>query len=319
MSLVKTFFNFVVVLVFIGTPTVTYWRGSWHILDLYAFPKCGIPCTWITTGISFGVIYVVVFCHEYNKAYIENSQVRAVFLLVLIYPLAFIIVTFWRGIWLLLDHYTTISLFSGLVCHFVGFFIVLLTKTTSSIVPAPGYTVMERINDPADFALQLKVCFSKDKSLRMLNCFLTVFVIGTAVVIYWRGTWVSLDVLSMGQASNKLRSSIISAVVGFGIVFICYCSSESLKSRILIVRTPFPLWWGTLEHGFVYILGFGVVNFWRGLWYLEDIFLLPGWWFKLFLLLSLHTDPFVGKWVCSCLKTDSPGVRYISLTPSMDY
>ena len=184
---------------------------------------------------------------------------------------------------MLLDYYTTPSLTSACVTHALGFLIVSSTKTTSSIVASPGYCISERNVDPSEIILERVSCFTIkistfwtaytcDIATRMLNSFVTVFVIGSGVICYWRGTWIV--VTHIKHPDNKVLSSVIAVSLGLAVCSICYCLSAFIATKKL--NPSYRVWRVLLEEIFVYIVGFGVVSSWIGIWSLEDIYLLPG-------------------------------------------
>ena len=274
-----TSLNLIFILCLITPAVVNYWRGTWYILDLFVFPEDEVLSASITFTASFGTMFLIMLVEDYLKRFLNERKARKVLYLVLFYPLTFMIVTSWRGLWMMLDLYTTTCLTSACVSHATGFLIVLSLKTTYSIIAIPGYCICERHIDPSEKIFQLKVC-SRNKTTacakiatRMLNSFVTVFIIGAAVISYWRGTWLII-VTTMKHPTNKLRSSITFIILGYAVFSICYILSTFLSTRNL--NPPHSVMSRALEQVFVYILGFGVVASWVGTWHLMDLYLLPG-------------------------------------------
>ena len=224
--LFKRLINFLLVLCLITPLTVSYWRGTWYILDSFVFPCDKFRSAWVTFAMSFGIIFSILLVEDYLMAFLNERKAKKDLYLVMFYPLSFLIVSSWRGMWKLLDYYTTASLTSGCVSHVIGFFIVLSTKATSSIIAVPGYCVSERNVDLAMSILERRNCFkikmphcwtadTSEIATRMLNSFVTVFVIGSGVVCYWRGTWII--VASIKPDNRFAISSIIALSLGFAI------------------------------------------------------------------------------------------------------
>ena len=292
------FLNFLLVSFFITPLIVSYWRGTWYILDSFVFPNDQFLSYWVSWAAGFGVIYFIVLVEDYLKKFLNERKAKKVLYLTLFYPLSFLIVNSWRGLWMLLDYYTTASLTSGCVSHAVGFFIVLSMKATSSIIALPGYCSSDSNVDLSLNILERKNCFEIKKfrrwisdkvsaiTTRMLNSFVTVFVIGSGVICYWRGTWIIVASIKPG---DKLMSSIIALSLGFAICSICYCLGEVIATKKL--NPPYRWWVRVLEGMFVYFLGFGVVSIWVGLWFLEDIYLFPGKCLNMPSLLPLYPRP----------------------------
>ena len=274
----KQLLNLIIVLCVVCPALVSYWRGTWLILDSIFLPDRPLLGGWITFSVSFGTIYVVVLIGDHLKANLNERKWRKLSYLALFYSAGFLIVNTWRGLWILWDHFTTTSLISGLLSHALGFFVVLSTQTTSSITAAPSYCITEAKDDELQTVFQgkswLNSCTASVFS-KMLNSFLTVFVTGAAVISYWRGTWVTMDALCESFGFDKLKSWIVSICIGCTLFVSCYFVSE-LVLNIKNLNAPYSWRSRTFEQVFVYILGFGTVNCWRGVWYVEDIYILPG-------------------------------------------
>lgn len=267
-----TFLNWILILFLITPAVVNYWRGTWYFLDLFVFPNDEVLSAWVTVAASFGTIFLIMLVEDYIKEFLDERRARKGLYLVLFYPLAFLSVTSWRGLWMLLDLYTTTALTSAIVSHLVGFSIVLAFKTTYSLIAIPGYCISERHIDPPEKILQVKKCFRTNTSARLLNGFLTVFIIGSAVISYWRGTWLII-VAAVQPLNDKLESSSALIILSYSVLSLCYILSTCLSTVNL--NPPYSLLSRSLEQVYVYILGFGVVASWVGIWHLMDIYLLP--------------------------------------------
>ena len=283
----KRFLNLILVLFLITPVVVSYWRGTWYILDLFVFPDDGILSASTTLAASFGAMFLIMLVEDYLKEFLNERTASKGLYLVLFYPLAFMTVASWRGLWMLLDYYTTTSLTSACVSHVIGFLIVLSLKTTSTIISIPGYCISERHVDLSKSIFAGKQCLMNktsacaDIATRILNSFVTVFVIGTGVVCYWRGTWLVIVTTVKHPSrhpSDKLLSSFPVIGLGYAVLCMCYCLSEYVSS--IKLNPPYSLLMRALEQIFVYILGFGVVTSWVGIWHLMDLlmdsYLLPG-------------------------------------------
>lgn len=275
----KKVLNLIIILCFITPAVVSYWRGTWYILDLFVFPADKVFSASLTFTASFGAIFLLMLVEDYMKEFLDERKARKGLYLVLFYLLAFLSVTSWRGLWMLLDLYTTTALASAFVSHVVGFLIVLCTKTSSSIIAIPGYCASERHIDLSKSILEgkkylrIRTTACADITTRMLNSFVTVFIIGGAVICYWRGTWL-IFVTTMVSPTYYVISWVTILGLGNAVVIMCYCLSEFIIT--IELTPPYSLLSRSLEQVFVYILGFGVVASWAGIWHLMDVYLLPG-------------------------------------------
>ena len=278
--LCEKFLNLIIILCFITPTVVNYWRGTWYILDLFVFPADKFLSASLTFTASFGTTFLLVLVADYIKKILDERKARKVLYLVLFYLLAFLSVTSWRGLWMMLDLYTTTALTSAFLSHIMGFLILLCTKTSSSIITIPGYCASERHIDLSKSVLEGKrylrirrTTACADITTRLLNSFVTVFIIGGAVISYWRGTWL-IFVTTMVSPTDDVISWVTLLGLGYAVVIMCYCLSEFIIT--IKLTPPYSLLSRSLEQVFVYILGFGVVASWAGIWHLLDIYLLPG-------------------------------------------
>ena len=277
--LCKRSLNLIIILCFITPAVINYWRGTWYILDLFVFPNDKVLSASLTFTASFGTISLLMLVEDYIKEFLDGRKARKGLYLVLIYLLAFLSVASWRGLWMMLDLYTTTALTSAIVSHVVGFLIVLCTKTSSSIVAIPGYCASERHIDLSKSILEgkkylrIRTTACADINTRMLNSFVTVFIIGGAVICYWRGTWLIIATTMVSPTNNVISWATL-AGLGYAVVTMCYCLSEFITT--IKLPPPYSVLSRSLEQVFVYILGFGIVASWIGIWHLMDIYLLPG-------------------------------------------
>ena len=251
------------------------------MLDLFVFPDDEVLSASFTFTASFGTLFLIMLVEDYLKEFLNARKAEKAWYRAFFYPLAFMSVASWRGLWMLLDHYTTTSLTSACVSHAIGFVIVVFTRTTSTIVAIPGYCSNERHIHLSESILQGKRCLKNtpttvcaEIAARMLNSFVTVFVIGGAVISYWRGTWLIIVTTIEHPGYNPIISSVSLISLGYGIWSVCYFFAEYLST--IPISPPHSLISWFLEQVFVYILGFGVVASWAGIWNLMGACLLPG-------------------------------------------
>jgi hypothetical protein len=100
-------------------------------------------------------------------------------------------------------------------------------------------------------------------------------------LFYWRGTWVLCD--EYLYKNDMKKTCFASLIIGYGglvVSLFLQVYSEELLRRLSNNRAkklhPFleMLVFG-IDRLHIYIVGFEVVNCWRGLWFLQDIYILP--------------------------------------------
>ena len=95
-------------------------------------------------------------------------------------------------------------------------------------------------------------------------------------LFYWRGTWNLCNLLI--YQNNLLFSSIISLIIGYGGLAVSLFLQIYIKKSNLIydllgieMNSRWYLYLSKLIYRFhLYLIGFYVVNCWRGLWLLQD-------------------------------------------------
>ena len=279
--LCNRFLNMIIILTLLTPAAVNYYRATWYMLDLFVFPDDKPLSASFTFTVSFGTLFLIMLVGDYIKESLNARKAKEVWYRVLFFPLAFLTVAAWKGPWMLLDQITTPSLPSACVSHVMGFLVLVCTRTTSSIVAMPGYCSNERHINLSESILQGKhyvkntsntIC--GEIAARIFNSFVTVFIIGVAVVNYWRGTWLIILTTLQYLDNDLILSSVLLIIVGYSIWIVCYVLTEFLST--IPMNPPHSILNRALEQVFVYILAFGVVCSWAGIWLLMDACLPSG-------------------------------------------
>ena len=111
-----------------------------------------------------------------------------------------------------------------------------------------------------------------DLCLRVADTLWSCFVVTPLVVLYWSGTWKLVDAYILPDDTGgdpSLLSSYVSLGIGIAIGLSGYLILPILSEHIN------PEW--SVKHVLVsrifsYIYGFGILNFWRGIWNITDHF-----------------------------------------------
>jgi hypothetical protein len=118
-----------------------------------------------------------------------------------------------------------------------------------------------------------------------LRFFLTFGPIGAGVTLYWRGMWTVLDTYL--YPDDLLQSAWASLWIGIGTGVVCHLVSAYSQSKSASRgRDHFQslLSYGLQERLFSFLVAFGAVNYWRGVWLLWDG-------------LVLTNDPILQNWL----------------------
>ncbi|KAG8223605.1 hypothetical protein J437_LFUL004129 [Ladona fulva] len=104
----------------------------------------------------------------------------------------------------------------------------------------------------------------------IVDCLLSVLVIGTLVVVVWRGAWNLLDQLLFPEREDW--SAWGSLVLGYGLVIFVF----SLQVPVQALCSHLQGIWRLIVADLYLFLSFcGTVNVWRGVWNLLNVYFLP--------------------------------------------
>ena len=99
---------------------------------------------------------------------------------------------------------------------------------------------------------------------------LTYGPIGTSVTLFWRGMWMIQDMYLF--PTDLVKSASTSLLLGIVTGIICHCISQyDLKKQWHHGSTTMShLIYGIVERCFSFLVAFGAVSYWRGVWTLWD-------------------------------------------------
>ncbi|XP_032233911.1 uncharacterized protein LOC116616125 [Nematostella vectensis] len=282
-SLKNKLVNFIATLI-IGIAVVSFWRGSWILADIYIFPSTPEISATTSIVVSYPFLFLILLVQPTMLRRMRelHPTPRSIIWRVLFYVLGLAAVLSWRGVWLALDVFTSTSVLSAAICHTIGFLTAVITRSTASLIPPPGFVLSDKIlhnfNLSLGFLYKVQNPSSTFKKYfrHVIKCFITVFIIGVSVVVYWRGTWTLMDNIPspMEELDQLLFGALLSSGIGVVLYSICYWVSEPLGTYVAHATWPYVVQ-ACVEHVFLYVLGFAVVNFWRGFWNLGNIYLIP--------------------------------------------
>jgi len=112
--------------VVIGPLVVFYWRGTWELLDVYLFPDDKVASGWTCATVgNVGLICLVYLQKPLAKwVRVDNPLHWTLGYHMYMYVLGGLNVCHWRGVWVLLDHYTGICILSSWTTFAIGSFYV---------------------------------------------------------------------------------------------------------------------------------------------------------------------------------------------------
>ncbi|XP_033733681.1 uncharacterized protein LOC117322849 [Pecten maximus] len=99
----------------------------------------------------------------------------------------------------------------------------------------------------------------------LANSLINLVVVSPLVVCFWRGTWEIMDVYVFPDDFGL--TAWVSVAIGNAIIFL-FSILQDYFSKLNKLNNPFVHF--VLSRLYVYLLGFGCVNQWRGVWFLQD-------------------------------------------------
>lgn len=258
--------------VVISPLVVSYWRGTWCLMDHYVFPDRHDYSSYVSliTGLV-GILVFTLAQHRLEKCLHPDKHRLLYYTVSRLYTavFAFCCVNSWRGAWKLLDLYTGLAAYTVWSLTLSSVVILACAKMLRNI-SAPPFTI---VTDRREGYFEVPTLFktgSKDTWLYVLDCFFSVFIIGTLVVFVWRGFWCLLDIYLFPD--REVLSAWGSLTVGYVLVFSTFLTQPLMKSIV----TKISGFWRLFAVDIYLIFSFcGTVNVWRGVWNLLNLYLLP--------------------------------------------
>ena len=106
----------------VGPLVVFYWRGTWELLNVYLFPGDQAASGWTCSAIGNVGLVCLVYLQEPLARWLRlDNKLHWMFGYHLYtYVMGALNVCHWRGVWVLLDHYTGISVLSSWLTFAIG-------------------------------------------------------------------------------------------------------------------------------------------------------------------------------------------------------
>jgi len=109
----------------IGPLVVFYWRGTWELLNIYLFPDDQAASGWTCSVIGNVGLVCIVYLQKPLARWIrvDNPMQWMFGYHTYTYVLGGLNVLHWRGVWVLLDHYTGVNVLSSWITFAIGRFL----------------------------------------------------------------------------------------------------------------------------------------------------------------------------------------------------
>ncbi|ESO96149.1 hypothetical protein LOTGIDRAFT_116236 [Lottia gigantea] len=261
---------------FLHTPlNIMFWRGAWHIQDVYFIPEVPLYNHLISVVLGISLSLIIYLTQSYSRTYFPRLRGVPYFFVSRLYTLIFGFgsVSHWRGLWLLMDYYTEVSWISVTVSCSLGILILVCLKSYCTMLAPPVVIGIDCFkNTQFVITTRFQCNIKKSTSLYMLDVIFTVVVIQSLVVVVWRGLW---EILDLGlYPDDSLSTTLYSFLIGYSLMviavlvqlFIAELSKKLYQAERFVLRL-------VVEDVYVILLSILTVSCWRGLWYIQDLYL----------------------------------------------
>ncbi|KAH8412879.1 hypothetical protein KR009_006445 [Drosophila setifemur] len=253
---------------------IAYWRGTWELMGVFLFPD-SLPLSAMASFLIGGLgHFVFTVTQNFFKDHVHPDRRRLTYYVVSrLYTAVFgiVCVNMWRGAWLLCDWLTSVdSLIIVCVVTSIALIFLVATRTLRNLGAAPYTVTMDHKSDYFEVDTMFKIPGFHQPGLYVLDTLFSVFVIGSLVVIAWRGVWGIFDLLLFPR--DKAKSAWGSLLIGYLTVFVTFLIHPLMRYVCRRISGILKL----IICDIYYLMTFfGAVNAWRGIWNLLDVYLYP--------------------------------------------
>ncbi|XP_002002895.3 uncharacterized protein LOC6576915 [Drosophila mojavensis] len=253
---------------------IAYWRGTWELMGVLLFPN-SLPFSALASFAIGGLgHFIFTITQNFFKDHIHPDKRRLTYYAISrLYTAVFgvVCVNMWRGAWMVCDWLTSIdSLAIISVVTLVALLFLVGTRTLRNLGAAPYTVTMDHKNDYFEVDTMFKIPGFAQPGLYVLDTLFSVFVIGSLVVIAWRGVWGIFDLTLFPR--DKAKSAWGSLLIGYLTVFVTFILQPLMR---YVCRRISGLLKIIICDIYYLMTFFGAVNAWRGIWNLLDVYLYP--------------------------------------------
>ncbi|EFX65689.1 hypothetical protein DAPPUDRAFT_65344 [Daphnia pulex] len=274
---------------------VGYWRGTWFLLDAYLYPDDAAASCWISLLLGFGSLLLATWFQRQLQDYVTRQTPCIYFLLSRLYTvvLCFGCVNHWRGVWGTLDVYTGIGWTTALMSIVIGITGLIWLRAFRNIMAPPLVIIVDDPEGYFTFPTMFRTIESKRPHLIALDGLFSVTIVGSLVVLVWRGSFLYLDLVMFPEDAEW--SAWGSTVLGYSTSLLAFALQAPLAA---VCSRATGFWRIVVMDAFTAIAYVGSVNVWRGLWNLYDIYLFPD--HKVWSNLLTHAAGLIVLILCYC-------------------
>ncbi|XP_050443178.1 uncharacterized protein LOC126847142 isoform X2 [Adelges cooleyi] len=258
------------------TPAViVYWRVTWALFDIYLLPAHQQLSVVASLCIGFfGVTLFTLAQHRLDTVLHSWRDTAGYYVITRSYTALFgcACINSWRGIWETMDLFTGSDPAVVAATVVLAFGTLIAMGTLRNVVAPPVSTLSDHYHGYFEVPTLFRLRGQRGTGsfLYVLDSFFSVCIIGSLVVIVWRGVWNIMDEYLYPDMQDI--SAWLSLAIGYGVVLIAFALQPTVKSIVKKVRGIKRMF---IVDTYLLFSFFGAVNVWRGIWTMLDVYFLP--------------------------------------------
>ncbi|OQV25396.1 hypothetical protein BV898_01075 [Hypsibius exemplaris] len=271
---------------------VSYWRGTFQLLDLYILPQdppsviSSVPSIALSAVIALVGGLFFIYVQDVAKAWVHSvrSPISELMLKrIYCYVFGLVIVNHWRAVWALWDRYTGFDLYSGIQCSSTGMVVLLFTRSFRNSISPPVIAASDLCEEFFGIQTRFRVPRSRHV-LFFLDCLFSLIIPGSSIVCVVRGFWYIFDHVFFFSvhAESYLLSLGLGIVLSFVALLLQHSAAAGSRKledgRHWFLKICF-------EDLFLFLACIAGINLWRGVWGLCNVYVFP-------------SDPVLSSWTC---------------------
>uniref|UniRef100_A0A6M2DZX2 Uncharacterized protein n=1 Tax=Xenopsylla cheopis TaxID=163159 RepID=A0A6M2DZX2_XENCH len=271
-TIILDFLDALFAITLVAPAVVGYWRGTWNLMGHYVYTNNETYSSLVSLALGFIGMFIFCLAQDSIKKYFEGKSHACFSLASWLYTAVygFTCVNSWRGAWLIGNLYQGRSLQLILAVTLSAALLLGLLKALRNISAPPCVVTVDTAADYFDVPTYFKYSSHQKKWLYVIDCLFSVFIVGSLVVVVWRGAWVILDIIIFPK--DPSLSALTSLALGYGIVVLTFSLQPIMRWTCARLE---GCWRVLVADLFLFFSFIGTVNVWRSIWQLLDLYFLP--------------------------------------------
>ncbi|XP_071181147.1 uncharacterized protein [Mytilus edulis] len=248
---------------------VGFWNTAWNIQDRYIYPDDPV----LSNGLSLscgiiGICLLALLQFSFTKLFQDKHiLLYLIFSRVIAFLWAFLDVCHWRGLWNFIDIYT--ADISPLILLLPVAALLVVLRSIRNVIVMPYLNGYDRRKDMFFIKPMIFSKVIKKELPFVLDIILSVSILWSLVILFWRNTWKLFD-LNL-YPDDKTKTLIWSAVISIGVQIFIEIVSLLFEANVKKMKTIHYLISLIIQDIFFTIAGIGNVAMWRTYWILVDM------------------------------------------------